>query len=111
MSDLFDRTLKALQLLQAPRKGPVSLAAWEEVRDGFLEMRREHEAARAVIQAAQALLAALNAYEAVLDTNSPDRIVQLADACAAAERALAEALARVPAGLEPDLTARPKPRH
>ena len=111
MSERFDRTLKALQLLQVTRGDPVSLAAWEEVRAGLLQMRREHEAAQAVIQAGRTLIAELSAYEAVLDTDSPDRIVQLADACAAAERVLAQALARMPAAAEPDVSPRPVSRH
>ena len=110
MSDLFDRTLTALQLLQAPRTDPVSLAAWEEVREGLMSMRREHEAAQAVIKAAQAFVTALNAYEEVLDTD-PERLAQLADACIVAEHTLVEALARGPADAERNFSLRTQAHH
>ena len=111
MSDLFDRTLTALHLLQAPRTDPVSLAAWEEVREGLMAMRAEHEAARGVVEAARALVTALKVLEAVPDRVSPERLVQLADACTVAERRLAEALARGLVDAEPHLSLAAKARH
>ncbi len=100
MTDPLTRALTALQALYAPKTDPVSVAFWEEVRDGLLEAQRERATFVAVVRTGRELVDALDRYDAPSSREDIATLSKLAAKAEEAEAAFVEALNRVPADLE-----------
>jgi hypothetical protein len=94
--------LAALDRLEPTKKPAAQAADWREMREAILRAMQEREAFLVTVGAAVGLTDALDDYNDALEAGDEDRADELAEAAAAAEDVLVDALNQIHALLGPE---------